>query len=591
MSLSSEHPCRHFSLAEIQLATKNFGQEMIIGKGGFSKVYKGFINDGGTTVAIKQLDCISRQGASEFWTEIKKLSKVGTVKLLWNSGGDNRPDLSFDKSASLECLFSLAYVSLAEASKPDLSFGCSWGDYTLSCPPSLVSAKLAYRLTVTLFRVFQTLCKLYDWFSFDKRRSPFPFFINDNLSCMKHWKSGFFLIDRQAIPDVMVWRHPDVAINDPRPAAGSFNMADIHRLIAHVIKIRDMHEGVLVLSRLSYVWKSCVCDLVLQGVDGNVMGIHDFLYLLEWTGAEDPTPEDLAIGTPSSKIVAKAKASQKRKSSTSSATLSHVAKHTSDADDDACVEILLVTPLRSAAVIPSLGNQGGSSAAPTAEDSRGKGIMVDDATAPSASASRQRPSSILAPSFRDVSGDVIHTDFFPFSTSPYYATYPEDGVAENCEFTQEEWDAPYRPTFGVLMKEVFRDLAICKTIEERVASLTGLELQVSALKKQVSGLNDKLSSSNASFAKSKAKGKERKKKIKSLTKSVDNLHSEGLVQKFLASNEFSRDEFAAVLKKMANFMPGAQDRLVEASLLISQTDYAFFNKISEHATKPLSVIL
>ncbi|GKF52331.1 hypothetical protein Tco_0148798, partial [Tanacetum coccineum] len=53
----------------------------------------------------------------------------------------------------------------------------------------------------------------------------------------------------------------------------------------------------------------------------------------------------------------------------------------------------------------------------------------------------------------------------------------------------------------------------------------------------------------------------------------------------------TKDEFAAVLKKMVNFMPGAQDRLVEASPLVAQTDYAFLNKISEHVTEPLSVIL
>nr|GFD25699.1 hypothetical protein [Tanacetum cinerariifolium] len=38
-----------------------------------------------------------------------------------------------------------------------------------------------------------------------------------------------------------------------------------------------------------------------------------------------------------------------------------------DEDDDAYVEILLVTRIRSATVIPSLGNQGGSSTALAAE--------------------------------------------------------------------------------------------------------------------------------------------------------------------------------------------------------------------------------
>ncbi|GKG59591.1 hypothetical protein Tco_0607219, partial [Tanacetum coccineum] len=41
----------------------------------------------------------------------------------------------------------------------------------------------------------------------------------------------------------------------------------------------------------------------------------------------------------------------------------------SDGDDDACVEIPLVTPIRSAIVIPSLGNHGGSFVAPTVEGS------------------------------------------------------------------------------------------------------------------------------------------------------------------------------------------------------------------------------
>ncbi|GKG55744.1 hypothetical protein Tco_0574638, partial [Tanacetum coccineum] len=55
----------------------------------------------------------------------------------------------------------------------------------------------------------------------------------------------------------------------------------------------------------------------------------------------------------------------------------------------------------------------------------------------------------------------------PFSTGPYYATYPKDGVAGNCEFIREGWDAPYQPTFRVLTKEVFKDPVVCKTIVDQ----------------------------------------------------------------------------------------------------------------------------
>ncbi|GJV05027.1 hypothetical protein Tco_1338596 [Tanacetum coccineum] len=262
---------------------------------------------------------------------------------------------------------------------------------------------------------------------------------------MKHRKSGFFLIDQRTIPNAIVWRHPDAAIDDPRPAAGSFSMADVRRLSTHVIKLRDMPEVIGIQRFPFYCTPPAVADAVIS----------------------NPTSEDLAVGTPNAKILAKTKASQKRKASTTGATLSYVAKRTrsalaqssgsttrpslfvgasddeSDGDDDACVEIPLVTPLRSAVVIPSSGNQGRSSTAPAAEgpntrDSRGTGIMADDAAAPSVGVSRPRPSSGPVPSFRDVSGDAILADFFHFSAGLYYATYPQDGVDGNCEFTREE---------------------------------------------------------------------------------------------------------------------------------------------------------
>ncbi|KAK8994735.1 hypothetical protein V6N11_045808 [Hibiscus sabdariffa] len=67
--------CRHFSLAEMKQATKNFDESNVIGVGGFGKVYKGIIS-GGTHVAIKRSNPSSEQGINEFQTEIEMLSKL-----------------------------------------------------------------------------------------------------------------------------------------------------------------------------------------------------------------------------------------------------------------------------------------------------------------------------------------------------------------------------------------------------------------------------------------------------------------------------------------------------------------------------------
>ncbi|XP_076900749.1 uncharacterized protein LOC143554992 [Bidens hawaiensis] len=74
----SPHPCRVFSLAEIQSATKDFADELVIGQGGFGKVYKGKLSseEGGLVVAIKRLDSMSKQGELEFKAEIETLSKL-----------------------------------------------------------------------------------------------------------------------------------------------------------------------------------------------------------------------------------------------------------------------------------------------------------------------------------------------------------------------------------------------------------------------------------------------------------------------------------------------------------------------------------
>ncbi|KAI4323850.1 hypothetical protein L6164_023425 [Bauhinia variegata] len=68
--------CRYFQLDEIRTATNNFDDVFVVGIGGFGKVYKGYIDEGTTPVAIKRLKPGSQQGIQEFETEIEMLSQL-----------------------------------------------------------------------------------------------------------------------------------------------------------------------------------------------------------------------------------------------------------------------------------------------------------------------------------------------------------------------------------------------------------------------------------------------------------------------------------------------------------------------------------
>lgn len=77
-SSTSAQTCFRFSLAEIQSTTREFDNEMVIGEGGFGKVYKGCIciEETSHVVAVKRLDSLSNQGEPEFRAEIEMLSTL-----------------------------------------------------------------------------------------------------------------------------------------------------------------------------------------------------------------------------------------------------------------------------------------------------------------------------------------------------------------------------------------------------------------------------------------------------------------------------------------------------------------------------------
>ncbi|XP_057494506.1 BRASSINOSTEROID INSENSITIVE 1-associated receptor kinase 1-like [Actinidia eriantha] len=73
---------KRFSLRELQVATDNFSNKNILGRGGFGKVYKGRLADGGL-VAVKRLKEERTQGGElQFQTEVEMISMAVHRNLL-----------------------------------------------------------------------------------------------------------------------------------------------------------------------------------------------------------------------------------------------------------------------------------------------------------------------------------------------------------------------------------------------------------------------------------------------------------------------------------------------------------------------------
>ncbi|KAI5659865.1 hypothetical protein M9H77_28658 [Catharanthus roseus] len=66
---------RVLAFSEISESTRDFDESLVIGVGGFGKVYKGILENG-MTVAVKRGNPKSQQGLLEFRTEIEMLSKL-----------------------------------------------------------------------------------------------------------------------------------------------------------------------------------------------------------------------------------------------------------------------------------------------------------------------------------------------------------------------------------------------------------------------------------------------------------------------------------------------------------------------------------
>ncbi|KAK8575554.1 hypothetical protein V6N12_063225 [Hibiscus sabdariffa] len=76
---------RKFSLNELARATSDFNTENKLGQGGFGSVYRGFLRDLDTYIAVKRVSKASKQGIKEYASEVKIISRLrhkNLVKLI-----------------------------------------------------------------------------------------------------------------------------------------------------------------------------------------------------------------------------------------------------------------------------------------------------------------------------------------------------------------------------------------------------------------------------------------------------------------------------------------------------------------------------
>ncbi|GJZ49303.1 hypothetical protein Tco_0603493 [Tanacetum coccineum] len=337
-------------------------------------------------------------------------------------------------------------------------------------------------------------------FDFSKVRIPFSSFL---LSLIKHYKvhfsqlgslglckvvtfekNGIFFIDLRAILDYKSWRHPDLAINDPKPLDDSYNQED--------------------------VWKSQTCDSVLRGADRNVIEATFLLYPPAVADAviSDPTLEDLVVGTLSTKVLAKVDSLKKRKSLLSRDASSHVAN----------------------------GNQSGALLHPSLKVPmlKGKAIMTNAVVAPTGIVGCSRSGATPAASCRDVIAGKFVDQFPTPGEMVRIKALTDDQLNAKMSvlhYLMMSHSGGILARYMILLKSHHDYVQSIdyrlKNLKGRCASFLGLKSQISSFQKQVVDLNGKLSISDVAFSKSKFNGKNERKRP-------------SLVWKFLSSDEFSK---------------------------------------------------
>ncbi|GKD08922.1 hypothetical protein Tco_1188607 [Tanacetum coccineum] len=150
--------------------------------------------------------------------------------------------------------------------------------------------------------------------------------------------------------------------------------------------------------------------------------------------------------------------------------------HDAAKDDDDVADILHVTPIRSAAKVPSRGNQTmkdyipyGAEGILTEVVDHDHDVNPDEDVGPFSDYANTDP-YVVGPSYTvpDTADDDIEKDLFPRVPGSYYSDYPKGGVVvRSYRILHKEWELPHHPAFEILSKELFKDPIVCRAVVDQ----------------------------------------------------------------------------------------------------------------------------
>ncbi|MFS8019428.1 hypothetical protein Hanom_Chr15g01403651 [Helianthus anomalus] len=90
------------------------------------------------------------------------------------------------------------------------------------------------------------------------------------VTTLGYWKDRFFWVSESIVPFKMVWRHPDVVLNELEPSESELDSWFLKSIRACALRLRPFPEHLLVLMGISKLWDKLDRDPVLMR-DGQVM--------------------------------------------------------------------------------------------------------------------------------------------------------------------------------------------------------------------------------------------------------------------------------------------------------------------------------